>query len=197
MNSTRIEVPVTLPAPHFDDERTIVTARQVKPIGRARVTENWRKVRTLFPLILLATFCGALGAVGVNYYDSRHRVEVVAQPAANNWGGQSKPEPSPIAIAASANPTPSVSDKANEATAAEVKTEAGNTDEKQTKIVTQPVRAEPSDKPAANSEKKTADADAAKLTRKRRVNSPDDEPTSANKKGAGRIGDIFSGPNPF
>ena len=203
MNSTRIEVPLTLPAPHFDDERTIATARQVKPIGRARVTENWRKVRTLFPLILLATFCGALGAVGVNYYDGRHKVEVVAPPAANNWGGQTKPEPSPIAIAASANPTPSASnsvsdsDRANEVTAAEVKTEATNTDGGQTKIVTQPVRAEPSDKPAANPEKKTTDADAAKLTRKRRVNPPDDEPTSANKKGAGRIGDIFSGPNPF
>jgi len=195
MNSTRIEVPLTLPTPHFDDERTIATARQVKPIGRARVTENWRKVRTLFPLILLATFCGALGAAGVNYYDGQHKV-VVAQPLTNNWAGQSKPEASPIAIAASASPTPSVSDKANEATSAEVKTEAANTDETQTKIVTQPARPEPSDKPAAGPEKKATDADAAKLTRKRRVNSPDDEATPANKKGAGRIADIFGGPNP-
>ena len=194
MNSTRIEVPLTPPTPHFDDERTIATARQVKPIGRARMTENWRKVRTLFPLILLATVCGALGAAGVNYYDGQHKA-VVAQPVANP-AGLSKPEASPIAIAASASPTPTVSDKANEATSAEVKNEASNPDETQTKIITQPARPEPADKLAAGPEKKGIDTDAAKLTRKRRVNSPDDEATPANKKGAGRIADIFGGANP-
>src|SRR5215813_9325197 len=178
MNPTRIEVPVTLPTPHFDDERTIATARQVEPIGRARVTGKWRKVSTLFPLILLATFCGALGAAGVNYYDSRHKVDIVTSPVTNNWAGQTKPEASPIAIAASASasasatPTPSVSVKSNESTS-EVRTEAAN--EKPTKIVAPPALSESSDKPAANPEKKARDADAAKLTRKRRVNSPDDE----------------------
>lgn len=196
MNSTRIEVPLTLPAPHFDDERTIATARQVQPIRRAKVTENWRKIRTLFPLILLATFCGALGAAGVNYYDGRHKIDVIPQPVATNSAGQSKPESSPSAIVASASPTPSVSEKANEATSAEIKNEAVNPDETQTKTVTQPPRIEPSAKPAASPEKLATNADAAKLTRKRRVNSPDDDPIPANKKGAGRIADIFSGPNP-
>src|SRR5262249_32243258 len=103
MNTSRFEVPLALPTPHFDDERTIATARQVKPIGRAKVTENWRKVRTLLPLILLATVCGALGAVGVNYYENRHRVEAVAPPVTNNPAVESKAEASPVAVAVSAS----------------------------------------------------------------------------------------------
>jgi hypothetical protein len=195
MNSTRIEVPLTLPAPHFDDERTIATARQVKPIGRAKVGESWRKLRTLLPLILLATVCGAVGAVSVNYYENRHTVNAIAQPSTNNFTAEPKVEASPIAVAASAAPTPSVADKTNDTV--EVKNEVTPTDQPETKIVTEPARVEPSDKPAANAEKKTTDADATKLTRKRRVNPPDDDAVRSNKKGAGRISDIFSGPNPF
>jgi hypothetical protein len=196
MNSTRIEVPLTLPAPHFDDERTIATARQVKPIGRAKVTEKWRHLRALLPLVLLATVCGALGAAGVNYYEDRHKVGAVAQPVLNK-PLESKPDASPIAVAASATPTPDVSDTANEAESAEVKTETPATQEVQAKIVTQPAHDQLSAKPDPTPEKKSSDADATKLTRKRRVNSPDQDAVPANKKGAGRIADIFSGPNPF
>jgi cytoskeletal protein RodZ len=196
MNSTRIEVPLTLPPPHFDDERTVATARQVKPIGRSKVTESWHKVRTLLSLIMLATFCGALGAAGVNYYEDRHKVDAIAQPVLNN-PVESKPETSPVAIAASASPTPSVTDKNNEPVSGEVKADSASTDEPQTKTVTAPAADAPSDKPAATGEKKPMDTDAAKLTRKRRVNSPDQDAMPANKKGAGRIADIFSGPNPF
>jgi len=109
MHTTRFEVPLTLPAPHFDDERTIATARQVKPIGRAKVTENWRKLRTLLPLILLATVCGAVGAAAVNYYENRHPVNAVAQQPVTNYSiAEPKVEPSPIAVTSSAVPTPSV-----------------------------------------------------------------------------------------
>jgi hypothetical protein len=197
MNSTRIEVPLTLPTPHFDDERTIATARQVKPIGRARVSESWRTMRTLLPLILLATFCGALGAVGVNYYDNRHKVDTIVQPAVKNSAGEVKTEASPIAITASATPTPSVSDKNNEPVSGEVKADSAPIGDPQTKTVTGPAADEPSDKPAASGEKKATDNDAVKLTRKRRVNSSDEGAIPANKRGAGHITDIFSGPNPF
>jgi hypothetical protein len=196
MNSTRIEVPLTLPTPHFDDERTIATARQVKPIGRARVTEKWRHLRALLPLVLLATVCGALGAAGVNYYEDRHRGGAVAQPVVSN-PVETKAEASPIAVAASATPTPNVSDTANEAQSAEAKTETTVTEEVQTKIVTQPAHDALSAKPDPPPEKKGSDADAAQLTRKRRVNSSDQDAIPANKKGAGRIADIFSGPNPW
>jgi len=193
MNSTRIEVPLTLPAPHFDDERTVATARQVKPIGRAKVTEGWRKLRTVLPLILLATCCGAIGAAAVNYYEDRHRVDAVTTPVANTVV-QPRVEASPIAIAASATPTPNVVEKND---AAAIKTEASATEQQPTKSVTPAERDVPSVDRAANPSKKATDSDAAKLTRKRRVNSTDDDSTPANKKGAGRISDIFSGPNPF
>ena len=197
MNSTRIEVPLTLPTPHFDDERTVATARQVKPIGRAKVTESWRRLRMLVPLILLATVCGALGAAGVNYYEDRHRVEAIAPAVTNNSAVQSKAEATPVAVAASAHPTPSVSDKGNEVSSAEVKIEGAPADEPQTKTVTQPPRDQLSAKPDPTPEKKSADPDATKLTRKRRVNTPAEDAIPANRKGAGRISDIFSGPNPF
>ncbi len=196
MNSTRIEVPLTLSTPHFDDERTIATARQVKPIGRARATENWRKARTLLPLILLATFCGALGAASVNYYENRNKAGTISQPAVNNAAGEVRTEASPIAVATSASPTPSVSDENNEPVSGEVKADSAPRDEPQTKTVTAPAANEPSNKPAASGEKKATDNDAAKLTRKRRVNSPDQDAMPANKKGSGHIADIFSGPNP-
>ena len=196
MNSSRIEIPLALPTPHFDDERTVATARQVKPIGRARVTENWRKVRTLLPLILLATVCGALGAAGVNYYENRHTVNAIAQSSTNNSTTESKVEASPIAVAASTSPTPNLADKNNETEPADAKIEATPTERQETKIVTQPAQDEQTEKPDA-SEKKTMNADAAKLTRKRRVNQSDDDAVPAKKKGAGRIADIFSGPNPF
>lgn len=195
MNTTRFEVPLTLPTPHFDDERTIATARQVKPIGRAKVTENWRKLRVLLPFILLATFCGALGAAAVNYYENRHSVKAVVQPVASNSIAEPRIEASPIAVAASAEPTPSVPDKNTEPV--EVKNEAAPTDHPETKTVTQSAHDEPADKSAATADKKPPVVDATKLTRKRRVNSPDADGTSSNKKGASRIADIFSGPNPF
>jgi hypothetical protein len=194
MNTTRFEVPLTLPTPHFDDERTVATARQVKPIGRAKVTEGWRKLRTLFPLILLATVCGALGAAGVNYYEDRHAVNAGAQPALHNSVAEPKVEPSPVAAGVSAVPT-TVADKNTEAVA--VKNEAEPNDPPETKNVTEPAREKPADKPAAVPDKKPPLADVTKLTRKRRVNAPDEDGTSSNKKGAGRIADIFNGPNPF
>src|SRR5689334_21893104 len=197
MNSTRIGVPLALPEPHFDDDRTIATARQVKPIGRARVTESWRKLRMLLPLILLATFCGALGAASVNYYENRHVVSAVAIPSPNTSNSEPKVEASPIVVAASADPTPNAADKKSDAVSVEPKTEAAGTDDSQTKTVTQNPRDDSSEQPLSSPQKKTTDADATKLTRKRRVNSPDEGPGAANKRGAGRIGDIFSGPNPF
>ena len=197
MNSTRIEVPLTLAAPHFDDERTVATARQVKPIGRTKLTENWRKVRMLLPLIVLAMFCGGLGAAAVNYYEGRETSQTVVQPVFTNSAVQLKAEASPVAIAASATPTPDISDKSSEPLSTEVKAESTPAAEPQTKIVTEPPRDQPSEKPAATHEEKAADADAAKIIRKRRVNPPDDDTVRSTKKGAGRIGDIFSGPNPF
>src|SRR5438093_7245791 len=102
MNATRIEVPLTLPEPHFDDEATIATARQVVPIERARTIEFWRKLRTMLPIFLAATLCGALGAGAVNYYERHNAAAATEQQSANNAAPvQVKSEPTPVAIAAS------------------------------------------------------------------------------------------------
>ena len=198
MNSTRIEIPVALTAPHFDDDRTVATARQVKPIGRARVNESWRKLRVLLPLILLATFCGALGAASVNYYEERHTVGAVAQPppSPTNSTAAPKVEASPIVSLASADPTPNDAEKKNEAVSVEPKTESASTDDSPAKTVIQVPRDKSSDQPSTGADKRPTTADAAKLTRKRRVTAPDENADPTNKKGAGRISDIFSGPNP-
>src|SRR2546426_4355835 len=79
MNATQIQVPLTLPQPHFDDESTIVSARRVVPIGRARFNERWRKMRRLLPILLAATVCGALGAVVVNHFERTRNVAGVTQ----------------------------------------------------------------------------------------------------------------------
>jgi hypothetical protein len=195
--NTRFEVPLTLPPPHFDDERTIATARQVKPIGRARVTQSWSRIRTVLPLLLLATFCGGLGAAAVNYYERRSNPQVARAPVFQT-SAQPTPahvEPSPVAIAAS-----------NEVNGSKPPIE------EKTVEVEQPAAPAPKHEdqpdPIANStpnetlpaapkpqNKNAADADAAKLTRKRRVQ-PVEEKSRAQKSGAARISDIFSGPNP-
>lgn len=192
MNATRIEVPVTLPEPHFEDEATIATARQVVPIERARTIEFWRKLRTMLPIFLAAMLCGALGAAAVNYYQRRNNAAAqTEQTSANNAApAQVKSEPTPVAIVSTdasggktandsvqSKDNPGWSDKESAATEAKV-TEPESSDNSPPKPV-----------------KKIAEFDATKLTRKRRVH-PADEEAPARNNGAGRITDIFSGPNP-
>src|SRR5207244_8683055 len=62
MNRTRLQIPLTPPEPHFDDESTIVSARRVVPIGRAPFSQRWRNVRAFVALLLLATVCSALAS---------------------------------------------------------------------------------------------------------------------------------------
>jgi hypothetical protein len=196
MNTSRIEVPLTVSPPHFDDERTIATARQVKPIGRAKVTEGWRKARTLLPLLFLATLCGGLGAASVNYYERRQSAQVVTPQAQANNGvpAQPKIEPTPLAIAASAvvngSQTPS------ETKPLEVEQPIAKSDEQAPQPEAQPTQDKNLSVTAPSPEKKRTDADAAKLTRKRRVLPPDDKTQPAQRNGAARISDIFNGPNP-
>ena len=193
MNATRIEVPVTLPEPHFDDEATIATARQVVPIERARTIEFWRKLRMILSIFVAATLCGALGAGAVNYYERRHNAATAEQQSTNYNGVpvQVRSEPTPLAIAASTDANggqtanDSVQSKENpawsgkETAASEAKT-------------TGPAA---TDNSPAKPVKKIAEVDVTKLTRQRRVH-PADSEAPAKNNGAGRITDIFSGPNP-
>lgn len=200
MNTTRIEVPVTLPAPHFDDESTIATARQVEPIARARVTEGWRKLRTALPLLLAATLCGALGAATVNYYQrSNIPMSSSQQLPANSAAAETQTQSPSFVIAASTDVS---GGKSKEADTVEAQDSADKTDEqpeKTEKTANEGRRDDDkkSDKAVTKADQKKPDVDVAKLTRKRRVQSADEETRpAANRSGAGRIADIFSGPNP-
>src|SRR6185436_5085838 len=81
MNATRIQIPLSLPEPHFDDESTVVTARQVVPLDQARVNDRPQRLLAILPMLLAAAFCGALAAFAVNYFERRPTVSTVSQPA--------------------------------------------------------------------------------------------------------------------
>src|SRR6185436_6901969 len=97
MNTTRIEVPLRLSPPHFDDDATIATARQVVPIKGARIVKLRRKTLSLLPLLIASTLCGALGALAVNYYERRRDVSTAAMQA-----------PAPSSVSTSAQTAPPV-----------------------------------------------------------------------------------------
>lgn len=197
MSTSRIEIPLTLPPPHFDDEATIATARQVVPIKGAGRMQRRGKVLALFPLLIASTLCGALGAVAVNYFERRNQssasnTQLTTLPS---LATQAKAEPSPVATP----PQPSAAE-------GPVQQPAESTDSA-TASVAQPTPssdatnvAKPNDEsaksPPSNGKRETT-VEAAKLVRKRRVLSPEPEAPQKNRRnGASRIEDLFGGPNP-
>jgi hypothetical protein len=200
IKATRIEVPVELPVelsePHFEDEATVATARQVVPIERARSIEFRRKVRTLLPILLGAMLCGGLGAAGVNYYEHRQATPAVSSPAPTVSAQPPVTESTPMAVAVSTDPATDTN--INETASGEARGFSSKSEPK-----TEEKRAEDAPKKADNprtaapkNKENTSVADASKLTRKRRVH-PDDEAARPNKsKGAARIVDVFTGKNP-
>lgn len=197
MNTMRIEVPLELPPPHFDDETTIATARKVVPIQGARAIERRRKLLTTLPILLAATLCGALGALAVNYFERPQNAPTTQQSGQVTAATQTKSEPSPAAIApsselaskdseseAASGPSPDNST----ATSGEVpaKTDATNADRTADDAAT---------KRGPMPTKPNGQSDPAKLVRKRRVQ-PENAEVPAKKNGAARIEDIFGGPNP-
>src|SRR6267154_35863 len=83
MNRSRIVIATTAPdppAPHFDDEATVVSARQVVPIATARVVERKRAALWISLILLGSAMCGALGAVGINYFENGRRSALVSAP---------------------------------------------------------------------------------------------------------------------
>ena len=208
MNATRIQVPVTLPEPHFEDEATVVSARQVVPLDQARNHDRRRKLLTILPMLLGAIFCGALGAIAVNYFERRASVSTtVSQPSsagAKDEQRQTVPGPSPdegaIPSAKSTDQTrsnsqPSGSAPANDSSASD----SSASDSSETDSVEN--RSAKSAQVVAGTKKSSSPSDLKQLVRQRRVHPPAAEPsTSQNDKpksrGAAKIQDIFSGPNP-
>lgn len=196
MKTSRIEVPLTLEAPRFEDELTVTTARRVKPIGRARVTFRLRKVTTMLPLLLAATLCGALGATAVNYYEHRRPVSMPSpETMVTRNPAPAAAATDPPAVSSNKigeNQTGAVSTK--DPTAASDETTPKNAPKSATDNAKENRDEESRESIAAKPPKAETDRDAAKLTRQRRVRPPD--PAPVNKNGAGRIADLFGGPNP-
>ena len=198
MSTSRIEIPLTLQPPHFDDDATIATARQVVPIKGSGKIPGRRKVLALLPLLLASTLCGALGAIGVNYFERRRdaAASVTPQPQQQpNVSTQTKVEPPPSAI------EPELNVKNTEVQSPAKPENVAVTPESSEKSEAPKIaRSEDTDRKSESTTaiKPEPAQDASKLVRKRRVEPANSEiPPKRNRKSdAGRIEDLFTGPNP-
>ena len=199
MSTSRIEVPLTLPPPHFDDDATIATARQVVPIKGTRKLGGQRKVLALLPLLLASTLCGALGAIAVNYFERRRDAAAsVTQPQLQpNVSAPAKTAPTPAAIAPELNAkNTEIHPPAQPEDASAPRSDDSAQKSETPKIARSEDADRKSDSPAAI--KREPAQDVSKLVRKRRVEPTKSEiPSKRNRRtDAGRIEDLFTGPNP-
>lgn len=219
MNRTRIEIgiiPPELPAPHFDDEATIVSARQVVPIAQARVAERSRALLSVIPILLGAAVFGALGALGVNYFENHQSGHAlvsaprseIGQPINKSPTSQPKTE-TPLnsgtelpggALAPAESSSPG-SEGAPKLSQPESPTTDPNADQENVEAKTGDNKTLPS-APAAQPNSGNS-PEPGKLIRKRRVNQQTqgnerktDSPSKDKRGGAGRIQEIFAGPPP-
>jgi len=218
MNRTRIEIATTppeLPAPHFDDEATIVSARQVVPIAQARVVERSRALLSIIPILLAAAVFGALGALGVNYYENHQRgntlvsaprsetTQPINQAPASQTQSEtplnSGTEPPAGALAPLESSSPgsegAPTQNQNESQTTDTTASQTTVDSKAGDNKALPTT------PAAQPNNGSS-PEPGKLIRKRRVHPPvqgndgkTDNPAK-DKRSAGRIQEIFAGPNP-
>lgn len=202
MNRSRILISATPPeleAPHFDDEATIVTARPVVPIAEAKAGERSRMSVLIAAGLVAATMAGAAGALGINFFQNRHRSSFTAgrQPQAN----QDVPTTVPP-VQTSESPIPPAEQSAPPITASESTSAA-------TEPLTTDTSTSSADQIVSSSVGKAdlnprheSSIDPAHLVRKRRVHAVRErlEPLmTVNRpprrpRGAGRITEIFEGP---
>ncbi|HEY6660551.1 MAG TPA: hypothetical protein VI031_05405 [Pyrinomonadaceae bacterium] len=93
MKANRVEIPVEActPAPHFDDERTVLSAQPVVPLGKIKARRLW----LLGGAFVLAMMLGAGSALLASYL----RMRTVPEPAAQIT--QEEITPAPLAVAES------------------------------------------------------------------------------------------------
>ena len=193
MNASRIEVPLGLPEPHFEDEATVVSARKVVPLEEARLQDRRRKLLVILPILLAAFICGGLGAIAVNYFERRSTVPPISQPSTSTEteeGQQLAPDASPDdRTATSADPKDETNSEPSDSAVA-TDSPVADAAEK-----SNPAK---SGETVANVKSPSSPNDPKQLVRPRRVHPLSGEPRSDQPKsrGAARIQDIFSGPNP-
>ena len=220
MNRTRIEIqtsPADLPAPHFDDEATIVSARPVVPIAQAKAVERSRAILWILPFVLIAAVFGALGALGTNYYEHRQgaSVDAIAKSSVSQGSEKNQAMTSQTPDSSSATSEKSSAESTGADSAIALPAPPNSTTEDKAGVADQNNSTDATavfPKESANAENPTPtknanDAisrDPGRLVRKRRVH-PSFEPSDAvpfdrkkpnGKRGAGRIQEIFQGSNP-
>ena len=202
MNISRIDVPVAPVAPHFDDESTVVSARRVVPLSRAKIKDGGRRTLMLLPFLLAATLCGALGAFVVNYFERPQGVSsaVSQQSTVSAQAGQTLPSQNPIESVSAEKATLLEEPKAISLPADGSQELTGDAPtETPGKMADRRKTTTKADENVAN-HKKVTNSESRQLVRPRRVHPPkDQEPATQSgqpKSGAGRIQDIFSGSNP-
>ncbi len=185
MNATRIQVPLSLPEPHFEDEATVVSARQVVPLDEARSHDRRRKLLTVAPVLLAAMLCGALGAFAVNYFERRAEAPTNSQPDTISVKDEKvQPLTEPAATASQDVPA----ETSEPAGAVATSSPAASPETHETKL----------EQNIAVAKKPGPPSDPRLLVRQRRVHPPSDQPGQNDEpksRGAARIQDIFSGPN--
>ena len=209
--------PADLPAPHFDDEATIVSARPVVPIAEAKAVERSRAILWILPFVLIAAVFGALGALGINYYQHRQSASVdaiakspVSQGSEKNQAMTSQTPDSSSAISEKNSPESTGAKSAialpgPPSSTTEGKAVVADQNNSTDATAVFPKESANAEKPAVT--KDTNDAisrDPGHLVRKRRVHpsfersdaAPFDRKNPNGKRGAGRIQEIFQGSNP-
>jgi len=220
MNRSRIQIqtsPADLPAPHFDDEATIVSARPVVPIAQARAVERSRVMLWGFSFVLTAAAFGAISALGINYYENRQRASL--NPVADSSVSQESEKNQVLTSQAPDGSTATSERQSPEGVGAEssialpgqsspttdgkaVAADQGNATDSTAAFPKESASAE---KPAVTKDGNDATSrDPGRLVRKRRVHpptergdvAPSDRKKPNGKRGAARIQEIFQGPNP-
>jgi cytoskeletal protein RodZ len=188
MNVNRIQVPLS--EPHFEDEATVVSARQVVPLDQARLHDRRRKLLAILPILLAAIFCGGLGAIAVNYFERRASAPTISQPST----ASAKEEREPAAPTASPdNGTTTSADSPDEPATSQPARSALATDSSAAASL-EGSKAAKSE--LASAKKPSSPNDAKQLVRPRRVHPAPGQNDQPKPRGAARIQDIFSGPNP-
>jgi len=205
MSRKRIVIPTAapdLPAPHFDDEATIVSARQVVPIAEVKLVERKRAALWISLILLSSAACGALGAIGVNYFvpnrqaalvsapqNEIERPQLTQTPVPNDSDSTPKSESAVGGLTATSSPEPVApwaahANQPNDSSAAVIsQTSSAQTTGNQTARIT------------------NLASDPGQLVRKRRVHplTRNEGPSLPQRKsgkaerGAGRIQEIFEG----
>ena len=113
-----IDTNPSAPLPHFDDERTLLTARRVVPLEKINAKVRQRRTWFLGGAFALAMMLGAASALVVSYLRLR------SVPAAANEISQPEDVPAPLVVAESVPAETPVVEEPGPATAQVVAAEA-------------------------------------------------------------------------